>query len=253
MNKMLVTVSMALALLVTTSLAFAAPVELKLDKKTIEISTFYDGSTVQATGTVPEGSEAVIRLSGQPQELHLKKKGKAGGLLWMNIADLTFDNVPKIYMLYTSEAGKNLLADANLDFSLSSLQNRIEISPASEDKAFYFNEFLKLKKHELVYAEFPGEITYSDQGNGERHFQATLQIPPRMGEDDYAIDVFAIQDSRLIGQDSEKLRVKMISFPKMLSQLAFNRSLLYGILSVLVALAAGLFMGTLFRDKGGSH
>ena len=127
------------------------------------------------------------------------------------------------------------------------------MSPANEDKEFYFNEFLKLKKHESVYAEFPGKVTYTDQDNGERQFQATLQIPPRMSADDYTIDVFAVQEGRITGQGSKTLQVRMISFPQMLSKLAFNRSLLYGVLSVLVAVAAGLFMGIVFRDKGGAH
>jgi len=253
MNKMLITISTLLALLSAATLSSAEQVHLQLDKQSIEISTFYDGSTIQATGTVPAGSEAVIRLSGKPQDLHLKKKGRAGGLLWMNIADLTFEHAPKIYMLYTSESGRELLTDTALDFSLPSLQQRIEIFPADEDKAFYFNEFLKLKKHEAVYAEFPEKIVYTRQTGGTRQFNATLQVPPRMSADDYSIDLFAVKDGQIIGKDTKSLQVKMISFPKMLSQLAFNRGLLYGIFSVLVAVAAGLFMGILFRDKGGAH
>lgn len=253
MNKIFASIAATLVLLTAASIGSAAPVELKLDKNTIEISTFYDGTVLRATGKIPAGSEAVVRLSGKPEEIHLKKKGKTGGLLWMNIADLTFENVPKIYMLYTSETGKKYLADTSLDFSLPSLQDRIEILPAGEDKAFYFNEFLKLKKHESVYAEYPGKITYSEPGNGERQFHVTLQIPPRMGEDEYAIDVFAVKDGRVIGTDTSQLQVKMISFPKMLSQLAFKRGLLYGIFSVLVAVAAGFLTGILFRSKGGAH
>jgi len=253
MNKIFATTLSVLALLAATSAAFAASAELKLDKTTIDIGTFYNGTTIQATGTVPEGSEAVIRLSGQPQELHLKKKGKAGGLLWMNIADLTFENVPKIYMLYTSAAGEGYLTDTTLAFTLPSLQDRIEILPANEDKAFYFNEFLKLKKHEKVYAEYPGKITYGEQRDGGRQFSVTLQIPPRMSADDYAVDLFAVQDGRVIEDVSEKLNVEMVSFPKMLSQLAFQRGTLYGILSVLIAVAAGFLTGVLFRSKGGAH
>lgn len=254
MKKTCAILSAVLVAVAAASLAFATPVELKLDKKTVEINTFYDGTTVQAGGTIPRGAEAVVRLSGKPQELHLKKKGKAGGLLWMNIADLTFENVPKIYMLYTAETGKKYLADPSLGFSLPSLQDRIEISPAGEDKKFYFNEFLKLKKHESVYAEFPREINYLDDGGGrERRFRVALQIPPRMSEDEYTIDLFAVQDGRVIGRDSRKLEVKMVSFPQMLSELAFKKSLLYGILSVLIAVGAGFLTGTLFRSRGGAH
>ncbi|GAB4334003.1 MAG: hypothetical protein Kow0089_03010 [Desulfobulbaceae bacterium] len=233
--------------------SWAADLELNLDPSMIQIGTFYNGSTVTATGTVPAGSEAVVRVSGKPQEIHLKKKGKAGGILWMNIGDLTFDNAPRIYMLYTAETGKQYLADKSLDFSMPALQNRIEILPEGEDKPFFFNEFLKLKKKESVYAEYPQAVTYGAEQDGRRSFTVILQVPPRMSEDDYSVDLFAVQDGRVIGSTGETLRVEMISFPKKLAQLAFEKSLLYGVLSVLIAVAAGLFMGVVFGGKGGAH
>jgi uncharacterized protein (TIGR02186 family) len=241
---------MVLALASFTS---AAPVELHLDKSAIEISTFYNGTTVLATGRVPAGSEAVVRVSGKAEDLHLKKKGKVGGLLWMNTGDLTIENAPKIYMLYASTTGQEALADPKLGASLDSLRNRIKILPENEDQQFFFNEFLKMKKHDAVYAEFPGTVIYSDQPDGARQFQASLQIPPRMSEDDYTIEVLAVKEGQLIGQAHSDLQVKMVGFPEQLSRMAFHRSLLYGVLSVLIAVAAGFFMGTLFRGKGGSH
>jgi uncharacterized protein (TIGR02186 family) len=239
--------------LALASFTFAAPVELQLDKSAIEITAFYNGTTVLARGTVPAGSEAVVRVSGKDEVLHLKKKGKVGGLLWMNTGDLTIENAPKIYLLYSSSTGQEILADPKLGVSLDSLRDRIRILPESEDQKFFFNEFLKMKKDDAVYAEFPGTVTYRDQPDGTRQFQASLQIPPRMSEDDYTIEVLAVKEGNLIGQASSDLQVKMVGFPEQLARMAFQRSLLYGILSVLIAVAAGFFMGTLFRGKGGAH
>ena len=74
-----------------------------------------------------------------------------------------------------------------------------------------------------------------------------------MSEDDYTIEVLAVKEGQLIEQASSDLQVKMVGFPEQLFRLAFQRSLLYGVLSVLIAVGAGLFMGTLFRGKGGAH
>jgi len=253
MNTTRITLLAGLLFLALTSFASAAPVELLLDKSEIEISTFYNGSTIQATGTVPAGSEAVIRVSGKDEELHLKKKGKVGGLLWMNVGDLTIEHAPKIAMLYTSAEGQAILNDSGSRVGLESLRDRIRVLPEEEDKGFVFNEFLKMKKHDGVYAEFPGTVTYSEQPGGGRRFQASLLIPPRMSEDDYAVEVLAIRDGQHIGKAGANLRVKMVGFPEQLSRLAFQRSLLYGVFSVVIAVAAGLIMGALFRGKGGAH
>ena len=240
-----------LLLLALTTFAAAAPVELKLDKSTIEIGTFYNGTTVQAAGTVPAGSEAVVRVLGKDEELHLKKKGKVGGLLWMNTGDLTIEHAPRIYMLYGAASAEAVLADPKLGVSLDSLRDKVKILPEDEDQKFFFNEFIKMKKHDAVYAEFPGSVTYKDQAGGDRQFQVNLQIPPRMGEDDYSIEVLAVRDGQIIGQAASGLQVKMVGFPEQLSRLAFQRSLLYGVLSVLIAVAGGFFMGALFSGKGG--
>lgn len=250
MKTMMTTMAVGL-LFMLASFAEAAPVALHLDKTTVEIGTFYNGTTVLAEGMVPPGSEAVVRVRGRSEELHLKKKGKVAGLLWMNTGDLTIEDAPKIYMVYASAQGQDIMASPQLGVGLDSLRDRIRILPAGEDQTFFFNEFIKLKKHDAVYAEFPGSVTYGEQTGQGRRFKATLQVPPRMGADDYTIEVMAVRDGQVIGQAASDLQVKMVGFPEQLARLAFQRSLLYGILSVVIAVAGGFLMGALFSGKGG--
>ena len=75
------------------SAAFADEVTMTTTPSTIEIGTAYDGMTLHVAGTVPEGCQAVVRFLGKSQEVHMKEKGKAFGLLWMNMNRITSYNV----------------------------------------------------------------------------------------------------------------------------------------------------------------
>lgn len=230
-----------------------ADVSLELDKPTVEIGTFYNGTSVLCQGTVPLNTDVVIRVSGQPEELHLKKKGKVAGLLWMNVGDFTFSNAPKVYMLYSSAGSKKTIDNPAMIYSYAALADRIEIDSAGAEKEKWFNEFLKLKKHNKTYAEFPGAVTTSVGKDNSGHFAANLVIPPLMGQDDYQVTVYAIENGTIIGQAEKVLTIRQVGFPKKLTDLAYNHALIYGVFSVLVALAAGLLMGVLFKGKGGAH
>ena len=52
----------------------------------------------------------VVIVKGKQEELTLKKKGKALGLLWMNLGSVHFKNVPNLYILYSSKGIMELAA-----------------------------------------------------------------------------------------------------------------------------------------------
>ena len=119
----------ALAALANNALA-EDDINLTLSPTVVKISAFYDGPIVKATGKIPATAEAVIRVSGISEELHLKKKGKVGGLLWMNTGDVTFENAPNIDMLFTPKAISDLEASPVSPFGFDALKKKIEILPA---------------------------------------------------------------------------------------------------------------------------
>lgn len=226
---------------------------MELSSNTVEISTFYNGTTVTVTGEIPADSEAVIRVSGEGEELHLKKKGKVGGLLWMNTGDLTLENAPKIYMNYTSDGLKDLNASGARSFSLATLKDRIVVLPESEDKDFIIGEFIKLKEYDGLYAVNPGTVTYSQATQGTKTFSATVDVPSAMRQGEYSIDLAVVQGDRMVTTLSKSLKLQQVGFPALMTKVAFGRPLLFGIMSVVIALGAGLFMGTVFKGKGGAH
>jgi len=232
---------------------FSSEITVNLEPAEIHISAFYNGSFVKVSGTIPAGTEAVVRAIGQKEEVHVKKKGKVAGLLWMNTADITFKNTPGVFILLTSKDLENMVTRPDSKIGFSSIKDKVEIEPASEDKDFLFGEFVKLKQTQRLYLTNFDAIKYGQERNGVRPFSALLPVPPKMKPGTYDIDVLAVQNGSVIAKADTKLVVRAIGFPEELTKLAFDYPLLYGIMAVFIAIFAGLLIGVLFKGKGGAH
>jgi hypothetical protein len=253
-NKILAAIVIILGILAGQPyLGHTAEPTLKLLPSVVQISAFYDGATVNIESNIPTDAEALIIVRGEEEDLHFKKKGKAGGVLWMNIGDITFHHALKAYMIYASRDDANMIESPDLNLGFDALEEQVSISPSTEDKDFFYQEFLKLKQGEKLYAKATDAIHYGFAENNIKSVQAALSIPARMAPGNYTVELFAIRDKKIVGRASESLQIKQVGFPAQLSGLAFNHSLLHGVLAVLVALAAGLFVGILFKGKGGAH
>ena len=224
----------------------------------ISIGAFFNGTHIKAEGHIPADSQAVIRITGHSGDLHLKQKGRAFGVLWMNLNTLTFENVPSVYLLYVPETFEQMLqAGSGIDsvsqLTLASLQKQVQISPKPDNKDQLFAEFLKLKKSEGLYAVHKDSFHYSDTNDGAKSFEASLKIPSRIKPGEYTLDLYAVKDGQITAHKSLDLPVKLAGFPAMLSSLAFQHGLLYGILATLAALFAGLLMGFFFSGAKAGH
>ena len=70
----------------------------------------------------------------------------------------------------------------------------------------------------------------------------------------YEIVVYNLNNKHQIENlEKDFFEVKLTGFPKFISDMAFNHSLIYGILAVIIAILAGFVMGFIFKDKGGAH
>ncbi len=254
MKKLITLLSISiLAFIGMTQASLAAGTSMTIVPAAVEISAFYNGTSVMVKGQIPANAEAVIRLSGAGKELHLKKKGKVGGFLWMNTGDVTLENAPNVYMVYTPKEITDLDNSPARQLSIPALKDRITVAPASEDKDFIVGEFIKLKEKYALYTVNDETVKYGAVSDGTKTFSVKVAIPPRMKQGIYKIDLGVVQDGKLTQITTKELKVKLIGFPAQLSKLAFGKPITHGVMAVLVAIAAGLLMGVIFRGKGGAH
>ena len=235
-------------------------VKTKHEPNLITIGTFFNGTQLTVSGKVAAENEVVVLVSGKREELTLKKKGKALGLLWMNLGDVHFKKVPNLYLLYSSKGMIELAASEpktwkQLEIGFESLKKQMEIEAPQEKRDNLAQEFLKLKQDQGLYASHPGEISFEQKSSTEKSFKAAVWIPPRIPLGEYQVQVMEIHKGIIVGKSMDQLKVKQQGIPLMISSLAFNHSLFYGFFAVLIAIAAGLVMDFFFGTGkgGGAH
>lgn len=235
------------------SVASEHPVNLELSDPLIKISTFYNGTTLEASGIIPADADVLLRVSGSKENVHLKVKGKVAGILWMNKSDAELDNTPSVYMLYTPAKKSALLEYKGVGMGYKSLANGISVKPESADKDFIFAEYVKLMEDAGVYTVNEGSVHYKDMKNGQKRFAATLTIPSKMSAGEYTVEAVTVKNEHFLGRSKTKLVLVLSGLPRVIAALAFGHSLLFGIMAVFIAVATGLIIGTLFKGGGGSH
>jgi hypothetical protein len=239
----------------------SASVTANVRPNKITVGSLFNGARVTVSGMIPADSEAVVTVTGRQHDLHLKTKGRALGLLWMNLGSVTFHHVPTLYIVNAPKSlepsgcgasGKGLGPDVGFE----SLETQVEITPAPEDpaeKADLFQELLRLKGGEGLYAMNGGAVQYGMSKDGMRSFETEIQISARVEPGEYKVEVEAFDGGHVTDAATQHIEVEEVGAPAFLSSLAFKHGGLYGLLAVLVAIGAGLLMDFFFSEQGGAH
>jgi uncharacterized protein (TIGR02186 family) len=222
------------------------------------IGATFSGARVSVSGAIPAGSEVMVMVTGRREDLILKKKGRALGILWMNLGNVTFHHVPTLYLLHVSKvikefARSNPVQWQQLGVDLDSLKAQIEVTANTADKDTLRQNFLKMKEDEGLYAMRDMAIRYGMTENRMRSFETDIFIPSRVPPGDYSVKVLALKEGRIIAVAKKNINVKEVGVPAFLYSFSLKHGSLYGILAVLMAIGAGLLMDFLFGEQKGAH
>lgn len=224
----------------------------------IKVGTTFNGAMLDVTGDLAADEEVVVQVLGSAEEAHFKQKGRVGGILWMTVGHVTFKETPAAYFVYLPpevslwEEGSDPRWEA-LGLSYASLFPKIKILPVQEDNLKIFEDFLQLKQRDDLYQLVKKGVSYSGIEQGKKTFKCQIKVPSKIPLGDYTLRVLKIKDGRIKSVEQAQFRVEETGFPLFISKMAFEHSLIYGVLAVLIAIMAGLLMGLVFKDKGGAH
>lgn len=227
----------------------AAADELTVDPNPVLVTAFFRGVELHVKGTAQHASAVCVTVSGQTTHQKLNRKGRLGPL-WANVGTVVVSEVPAVYFVACSAPPGGLLDRAEVDRHLLDLEavgRRAIIEPAT-DLDLIREQYFKLKRSEQLYGSFPNAVRLTSSND----FDAVIPWPDSAPANDYSVRAFAIHDRavELIGERT--LTVKLDGMPKHIAYLAFERSALYGLMSVGIALAVGFLIGLVVK-KGASH
>jgi len=261
MNKFIALRLAAILLLLGLTLTpgLARAVTCQVSPAQVDISLNYHGATLTVTGENVAGDDLIIRISNEAGDAHYKYMGKASGLFWMKKGDVSFKNVPGVYLLYSSRELENLLGEeaqmAN-QIGYPALQEAAEMEAANaevqSDEARWKTEFIRFKEKQNLYVIHTGTVT-RQHGQANDTYQVEVAWPFQAPPGTYTVEALAIRDGQVAERGQTSFTVARTGVVAQLTDLAFNKAALYGIMAVVFAIIAGFAVGMIFKKGGGAH
>jgi uncharacterized protein (TIGR02186 family) len=255
--KKLILVATALSVLCLFPVAVLAKLTAKTNHDHIKVNFTYHGSIVSVSGETDPGTDLVIKITSPEGHQVLRRKDKVAGILWMNVDKLTFEHVPNVYFIRSTKKLEDILTPEELDkyaIGYRALERQAEITPdmGEDGKSRWFKELVKYKESSRLFAISYGNISFTRKDDGEAYYTEMYwpyEVPPGT----YTVTVYAVKDGKVVDKAEAKVVVEQVGFVKLLADMAKNKGALYGVLSIVIALAAGFGVGMVFRKGGGAH
>lgn len=247
----------AICVMLFSSGPVRAALTTEVTPRNIPIKLFYHGAKLSIKGESDANVDLIVKISSEPVDAHMKFKGKAAGLFWMKMGDISFEHVPAVYLLATSRdidsmLQKDMRIKEGIGFDAIKASTEFESSAPDMDPDHWIEEFVKFKKAEKLYKIQEKTITRSNGTNGSE-YRLDIDWPYQAGPGTYNIEVMAVRNGKVVDRTETNFTVARSGIVAKLSNLAFNHAAVYGIIAIVVAMAAGFAVGALFKKGGGAH
>lgn len=248
----------ALLVLATILVAPAARAErliVSVSNDRVTVTSNYDGEELVLFGAIerdgaPDGRtyDLVVTVSGPPADLVTRRKERKLGI-WVNVDSRQFINVPSYLAVFanrpfdavaTPELRRNL--QIGLDHIL--LTQRVGTDYADVVASDPFRRaFLRLRSDHGLYRENAGAVTFLTP----TLFRTSIPLPAQVPIGDYAVDIKLLSDGVLVGRTVARFEIVKVGFEQFVATAARQQPLLYGLITVMMALITGWFASIIFR------
>lgn len=236
----------------------AEEVVVDLTSHHIDVKYDFSGASVILFGTVVgqfpknavETPDIVIVVEGPARGTRVHRKQQFAGI-WFNGASRTFRSAPGYYALVTTRPLSEIAQADKLQtigIGYPSLIKRFAAegrsAEAGETRGFA-DAAVALLKQEGLYREHPQGVRFI----GKHLFRAEFSLPANVPVGPYKAEVFLFRGGIFLERYATSLDIEKAGLERAIYGLAHEMPFLYGILSVLAAIGAGLGSSLLFRQK----
>ena len=217
-----------------------------LSEDLIAITTGFTGTEVLLFGTTDGAGDIIVVVRAPESQVVVRRKAQIGGV-WVNADSLTFEKVPGYYHVAASRPLSELLPGtvlANEQIGAINL-SVVPLDSASEKDISLFTAALIRNKQRIgLFNPTVGDIKFL----GNRLFRTKVQFPSSVPTGVYIATTYLVADGAIIERTQTSLQVRKSGFEANVFEFANQHPSLYGVLAILIALAAGWFAGLVFRN-----
>lgn len=239
-----------LVLVALTLPAKAEEVVAGLSQNRISISTNFDGSELLIFGAVKRDTPAdeaplqvLITVEGPSKPLTVRKKDKRFGI-WVNTTQVEVVGAPSFYAVATTAPLSEMITNTE------DLKHRISIPRAIQlgserfpgDEAFE-QALIRIREAADLYQTNIGAVSL----NESTLFSTSVRLPANLHEGDYRARFFLTRGGRVIDTHTTEIDVQKVGLERFLFRLSRENPLVYGLMSLAIAIFAGWLASAAFR------
>lgn len=220
----------------------------------ISLTANFDGSQLFVFGAVrrdapiPEGAgplDIIITIKGPTSGVMVRRKDRRFGI-WVNTDAVAVSQAPSLYAIATTRPIDEVLSETErlrYQIGIDQAVRRVGGHATIQDTRPFAEALVRLREAGDLYVQLEGGVSLTQQ----TLFQARFELPANLVEGDYNAEFFLVRDREVISSGSTLIRVAKAGFERWIYNLSQDHALAYGVLSVVVALAAGWLAATTAR------
>jgi len=234
-------------------------VEADVSTRSVSITSNYTGTEILIFGTVEHSRQpsaeagtydVVAVVEGMSLPAVVRRKSRVAGL-WINTRSVRFSSFPSFYGIATTRpleeiAEPETLGTHQIGFEYVRMvpSGSIRWAPSTPEEAEeYRAAAIRLKKRDGLFVQSDYGVTF----RGRSLFRATISLPPTVPVGPLTARLFLFKDGKMLSQYKSEVMMERTGLERFLHDKAYDSPLLYGISTVFVAAAAGLFAAFAFR------
>ena len=232
-------------------------VQADVSARNVPVTSSFHGTEIVIFGAVDNSQQpsaesgyydVLIVVEGVPGRIVVRRKNNVAGL-WLNTASATFDVVPSYYAIASTRPIDEITTEEFRASHGVGFQH-IRFMPAfgqpqalsTEDLREFQQAIIRLKQKQGLYIQDNFRVAFI----GKSLFRATIELPANVTVGPFDTRVYLFHDEKLLSQYSVRLNLEREGLERYLHRFAFGSPTLYGLVTVALAIAAGLVASTVF-------
>ena len=242
---------LAFAVWLGVGAAQAETVVAGLSRDAISITTNFEGSEILIFGAVsrvappPADSDlhVIITVEGPPRPVTVRRKDRRFGI-WVNTDAAEIDLAPTFYAVATTADLETVITfTEDLRHRITAPWAIRAVGTGVADQEAFIDALIRIRTDETLYQLNEGRVDL----RGETLFDTQIRLPANLVEGDYRTRIILTRNGEVVDVVSEDIVVRKVGLERWIYNLAHERPLIYGLLSLAIAIAAGWLASAAFR------
>jgi uncharacterized protein (TIGR02186 family) len=224
-----------------------------LSQNRVSITADFKGSEILIYGAVKRDAPSpdtpplnvIITVEGPSTPITVRKKDRVAGI-WINDESVHIGKAPSFYAVATTGPIASILSETeNLrnKVTIPRAIRAVGISTMAKDAPGFVDALIRVREAEGKYRLDEGTVALTQ----DTLFRTDVALPANLTEGSYRVRIFLTRGGAVVDEIERRINVRKEGLERLLFNMSREQPLIYGLLSLAIAVMAGYGASAAFR------